>query len=195
MDPPTRPFVASDLDGAIAPLLGEVDQMPPALSAIRVDGERLWQKFRRGETVDVPTRRVRIDSIEVLDFTWPEAQLRVRCGSGTYIRSIARDLGESLGTGAYLTSLRRDVIGTLNVVAAPSPEAATLDDLISLEHIFAEAPRFEIDPADLPIFLHGRTVPHVGADLNEALAFCNGQLIARARRSPDGVRMKRQIVE
>lgn len=90
---------------------GLIQQRPPAYSALKVGGQRASDRIRGGEAVELPPRPVRIDSIELLEYTWPHVRIRVDCGRGTYIRSIARDLGESLAVGGYLTQLERTRVG------------------------------------------------------------------------------------
>ena len=110
---------------ALPAFIGEIQQVPPAASAVHIDGERAYRRFRRGETVTVPARQVTIHGITLMHFddTTQTAQLDVACGTGTYIRSIARDLGEVLGTGAYLTALRRTEVGAFRVDDAAAPDA------------------------------------------------------------------------
>lgn len=109
---------------ALPALTGEIEQIPPAASAIHIDGERAYRRFRRGETVTVPARRVTVHTFTLMHFDsdTQEATVTVRCGSGTYIRSLARDLGESVGTGAYLTQLRRSEVGSFSVADAAAPD-------------------------------------------------------------------------
>ncbi len=111
------------LDGLPA-LTGEIEQIPPAASAIHIDGERAYRRFRRGETVTVPARRVTVHAFTLMHFDpdTQEAAVVVRCGSGTYIRSLARDLGEFVGSGAYLTQLRRTEVGAFSVADAADPD-------------------------------------------------------------------------
>lgn len=86
---------------------GEIEQVPPMVSAIKVRGQRLYKLARRGETVERAPRRVRVSSWEWLGFELPDARFRVRCSGGTYVRTLAHDLGASLGTGGTLAALRR----------------------------------------------------------------------------------------
>ncbi len=95
--------------------VGEIDQTPPQFSAIRVKGKRAYDLARRGEKMELASRKVRIDSIEILDWNWPLVRLRVKCGKGTYIRSLAHDLGQKIGCGAYVKELRRTAIGDFRV--------------------------------------------------------------------------------
>ena len=112
--PPTEQQV---LD-ALVRFTGDLMQTPPAFSALHVDGQRAYKLARRGEAVDLEPRAVRIDSIELLDYQWPEASLRVTCGKGTYIRSLARDLGKELDTGGHLAALRRTAVGEYDLSIA-----------------------------------------------------------------------------
>jgi len=87
--------------------IGEIDQVPPVFSAIRVDGKRAFEFARKGKELELDARKIVIREIEILRFELPELVLKITCGKGTYIRSLARDLGESLECGAYLTGLVR----------------------------------------------------------------------------------------
>jgi len=107
---------------------GTIVQSPPIYSAIRVEGERLYKKARRGEKIKTPPRQVTIHSCEILDFDPPDLRLKIVCGKGTYIRSIGHDLGLYLNSRAHLTSLRRTAIGTFSVANAFSPD--TFDKFI-----------------------------------------------------------------
>ncbi|WP_428386156.1 tRNA pseudouridine(55) synthase TruB [Mucisphaera sp.] len=109
--PPTR----DDIDQACQKFLGDIQQTPPAYSAIHVDGRRAYDLARRGKAVELKSRTVRIDAIEITDYHWPLLTLQIDCGKGTYIRSLARDLGQALNTGGHLASLRRTQIGPYRV--------------------------------------------------------------------------------
>ncbi len=97
---------------------GEIEQRVPAYSAVRVQGKRLHESARRGETVTPPMRRVTIEELEVLDVHAQQVRLRVRCSKGTYIRSLANDIGEAYGCGAFLVNLRRTAIDKLRLTDA-----------------------------------------------------------------------------
>lgn len=105
--PPTQQQV---LD-ALSQLTGEIQQIPPAYSAIHVNGQRAYKLARKGETVEIEPRQVTVHAIELLSYQWPMADLSITCGKGTYIRSIARDLGKMLGTGGHCATLRRTAVG------------------------------------------------------------------------------------
>jgi tRNA pseudouridine55 synthase len=113
---------------ALAAMVGTVEQVPSAVSAIKVDGRRAYDLVRSGVPVELAARPVRIDSLEVTgvrrEGAGIEVDLTVRCSSGTYVRAIARDLGATLGVGGHLTSLRRTAVGPFDVA-----QAHTLDEL------------------------------------------------------------------
>lgn len=102
--------------------IGVIDQVPPIFSAIKVNGKRAFDFARGGKELELKARKIVIKEIEVLKFDMPELILKVTCGKGTYIRSLARDLGESLDCGAYLTGLRRTRIGSAQIENAWSIE-------------------------------------------------------------------------
>ncbi len=95
--------------------IGDLDQFPPAHSAVKVDGERLYMKARRGESVELKTRKVSISQFEITRMELPEIDFRVVCSKGTYIRSLVYDFGKSLNNGAYLSALRRTKSGNYDV--------------------------------------------------------------------------------
>jgi tRNA pseudouridine55 synthase len=111
---------------AAARLTGEIEQVPPAVSAISVGGVRSYARARRGETVELAARRVTVHAFEVLAFRDGEADVRVRCSAGTYVRALARDLGAALGVGGHLTALRRSASGPYTL-PAPTLEEVERD--------------------------------------------------------------------
>ena len=130
----------------LAAMVGEIDQVPTAVSAIKVDGKRAYQRVRDGEEVELAARRVRIDSIEVTRVELPEVDISVRCSSGTYIRAIARDLGRELGVGGHLTALRRTAVGAFDLPTAHTLEAL-VDEFTMLP--IADAARASFASVDL----------------------------------------------
>lgn len=110
------------LRAALAKFIGEIEQTPPAFSAIKIGGRRAYKMARQGQAVVIAARTVRIDAIELLAYDWPLAHLRVTCGKGTYIRSLARDLGALLGVGGHLAGLRRTAVGEYDLAKAVPPE-------------------------------------------------------------------------
>ncbi len=158
---PMPALTAADLDGARPRFLGTIAQVPPMVSAIKVEGRRLHERARLGEVVERAPRKVRIDRIEIEAFTpgeFPRAQLVVECGSGTYIRSLAADLGEAVGGCAHLSWLRR-----LRVGPFPVEEARTLEEI-------AESP----EKALLPLVEAVRHLPRVDVDGETARGVAHG---------------------
>lgn len=100
--------------------IGEIDQVPPAFSAVNVDGVRAYQKARNNEKVDIPPRKISISIFEITKIELPLIHFKVNCSKGTYIRSLARDYGKELGSGAYLDSLCRTRIGNFDLSDAIS---------------------------------------------------------------------------
>ncbi len=139
---------------ALARFRGEIEQLPPMHSALKRGGVPLYKLARRGETVERGRRRVEIFELESTGFHPPLLELRVRCSKGTYIRTLAEDIGAALGTGAHLAALRRTASGRFLI-----EEAATLDDiaglnetqrqgrLLPMDRLLADLPRVELDAA------------------------------------------------
>jgi len=120
--PPTREQIAHTLQSQF---IGEVSQRPPNFSAVHINGQRAYKLARQGKTVEISSRIVRIDSIQILAYEWPILALRITCGKGTYIRSLARDLGVALGTGGHLSALRRTAIGPYTIEMAITQDRLT----------------------------------------------------------------------
>jgi len=117
------PADGSAIDAALAPLRGAILQVPPAYAAVKVGGRTAYSRARSGETVDLAAREVQIHRLEMTEWNPPDARLLIVCGSGTYVRSIARDLGRALGSAAHLAALRRLAIGALDIADAIGIEA------------------------------------------------------------------------
>ncbi|WP_370329490.1 tRNA pseudouridine(55) synthase TruB [Mycolicibacterium hippocampi] len=178
----------AQIAAAVAALRGDIDQIPSAVSAIKVDGKRAYQLVRDGHTVELKPRRVRIGRFDVLGVrrsTDPSAvvdvDVEVDCSSGTYIRALARDVGATLGVGGHLTALRRTRVGAFGL-----DQARTLEQL-------AEAPQlsYGIDEACLQAFArrdltdaeaedarHGRPLPPAGLEGVYAATAPDGSVIA-----------------
>jgi tRNA pseudouridine55 synthase len=104
-----------EMENVFQGFLGEISQTPPAYSAIKVGGRRAYKLAREGKEVKLEARKITIHSISILDYSYPSLAIKVKCSSGTYIRTLAEDIGSSLGCGAYLTALRRISIGDFNI--------------------------------------------------------------------------------
>jgi tRNA pseudouridine55 synthase len=133
-----------EVQDALATFVGETQQVPPAYSSIKVKGRRSYELARSGTQTPLPSRRVTIETIELLKFEGPRAQVRVRCSKGTYIRSLANDLGYVLGCGAYLEGLVRTAYGPWLLA-----DACTLEDIRSA--VQTEALLSLLYPLDYPL--------------------------------------------
>jgi tRNA pseudouridine55 synthase len=123
-----------ELQQALERFVGEIEQVPPAHSAVHVDGRRAYELARQGRAPELPPRRVTIHAIELLEYAWPTLTLDVRCGTGTYIRALARDLGEALGVGGYCSALRRTAVGPFTSESAvPLKEVNLARDVIPVD--------------------------------------------------------------
>lgn len=112
----------NDFESVLKNFIGEISQMPPQFSAKRINGRRAYDLARQGEHVALKPVKVFIENIEIIEWNWPLVRLRVRCGKGTYIRSLAHDLGQTLGCGGYVKELRRTRIGEFRVEEAKKIE-------------------------------------------------------------------------
>jgi tRNA pseudouridine55 synthase len=117
------PSAGADVDTALVPLRGAIQQVPPAYAAVKVGGRTAYSRARSGEIVELAAREVQVHRLEMTDWNPPDARLLIVCGSGTYVRSIARDLGRALGSAAHLAALRRLAIGAIDVADAVGIEA------------------------------------------------------------------------
>ena len=109
----------TQVEVVLTQFLGEIEQRPPAFSAIKVNGQRAYKLARAGREVDIPTRKVHIYSIDIIDYAAPFLRIRAHVGSGTYIRTLAEDIGKALGCDAYTTELRRTKIANYDIAKVP----------------------------------------------------------------------------
>lgn len=135
---PTDHITADAIERALDRFRGPIMQVPPVFSAVKVDGHRAYNMARKGKAPELSAKPIVISELELLDWnpSTAEARLRIVCGKGTYIRSLARDLGEALGAGGHLTSLRRTRVGTVSI-----HDCADVDALIeNLKEVEIEFP-------------------------------------------------------
>jgi tRNA pseudouridine55 synthase len=176
---------AGEIEAAFQAQVGTILQLPPAYSAKRIGGERAYDLARRGEVVELEPVRVTIERIEILELALPEVTFEVECSSGTYVRSIARDVGAILGVGAHLTALRRTRVGCHDVAGAVS--ASRLDDPDAVREAWltpaaalTHLPRVEVGGEELAALTYGRAIP-AGERAPEGAPVaitCQGQLVA-----------------
>jgi tRNA pseudouridine55 synthase len=161
---------------ALGSFLGTTLQIPPAYSAAKVTGQRAYALARQGAEVALQPRPVQVYAIEVLHYTYPDLDVEVRCGKGTYIRSLARDLGEKLGCGAYVQALRRTQVGPFRAVDGLALDAggeAARARLLPAAQAVAELPRLTLPNRDLQRLRGGQEVPL--PELNPAGADFSGE--------------------
>ena len=118
-----------DLQTFAGTMIGEIRQTPPAYSAVWVDGKRAYDRVRGGEDVQMPTRTVFVHSLNIVNYQFPELELEIECGSGTYIRTIGMDLAEGVGSRAVMSYLQRVSVGAFNICDAVTTEQLRQDDL------------------------------------------------------------------
>lgn len=174
------------LHQAVEALTGTIQQVPSSVSAIKIDGKRAYQRVRDGETVDIPAREVTIHRFEIEDIQRAvdgktiDVQVEVECSAGTYIRALARDLGEDLKTGGYLTALRRTEVGPYHV-----DDAVTLDQLTE-EFVFKDLstataklfPTRTVTLSESKELVHGRRIAASDTPKLQAAQLATGQVIA-----------------
>ena len=172
--------------GSLAGFLGSQAQRPPQYSAKHVGGERSYARARRGEVVALSDVTVMVSRMELVEFRTPFVTFRAEVSAGTYLRAIARDLGERLGTGAHLTGLRREAIGSLRVEDAVPLEHLSPDAIVPARNVLGDLPTVELDPAERIAVVHGRAVEDSGAagkrGSGEVVGLLgNGELVAVAK--------------
>lgn len=183
-----------DIERALTSFIGVIEQLPPQFSALKISGQPAYKLARKGLVVELKPRPVTIHSIELLGYEYPYVRLRIRCGSGTYIRSIARDLGQRLGTGGLMKTLRRVAIGAFHVddamkVDEISPEAL-LRYRLPLRHGVRSLPQITIDFEQSQRFFWGQAFHVSGGMAGENIAVFDeeGNLLGMATSS-DGQTM------
>ena len=156
---------AAAVHAACAGFLGEIEQVPPMYSALKHQGKALYEYARQGIEIERASRQVTIHSLEVTRVADLEVDIVVRCSKGTYVRTLAEDIGEVLGCGAHLTALRRTSIGSLQLADALTleqigviDEAARRPLLAPPDALLAHLPSVQLDAETRRLFLHGQAV-------------------------------------
>jgi tRNA pseudouridine55 synthase len=155
--PPERTAVQE----ALRCLVGDIEQVPPAYSAAKVSGRRAHDLARSGRDVSLKARCVHVHSIDLLPYEYPRLEIEVRCGKGTYIRSLARDLGERLGCGGYVETLRRISVGPFraeDAIALDTDAAVALARLLPVSAALSELPSVTLGPEAIARLRQGRAV-------------------------------------
>lgn len=179
----------NEIETALEKFRGEIEQLPPVYSAIKVNGKKLYEYAREGKEVKIEPRRVNISKLEVVDFEYPHLSLRIECSKGTYIRSIANDLGEELGTYGHLIKLVRVKAGDFEI-----NEAIKLDDLDTLEAVQKSLiyplenlhfPKYELNEKEKAIISNGGSIK---ADVENSLVCLTFQgVLCAVARATEGV--------
>ncbi len=174
---------------AVASQVGTIAQKPPEYSALKVNGRRAYDLARSGQAVDLAARPITVYRIDVLSYEWPRLTLEVHCGSGTYIRSIARDLGEALGCGGLVEVLRRTEIGAFRLAEAVDPMDLSAESIAEALRPSAEAvaalPMVSVSAAQVADLARGRSIVVTGLPADEvALLGPEGRLVAIGQADP-----------
>jgi len=173
------------VEAALARFRGAYVQRPPAYSAVKVEGERAYRRARRGEPVALAARPVEVSALELVRFAPPDVAFRATVSGGTYLRGLARDVGEELGCGAHLATLVRTRVGPFRLEDGVMPERLTAGDLRDPATLVAELPRRDVDEAGRAAVVHGRPVPAGKGEEGRVALFADGHLVAVAEREGD----------
>jgi tRNA pseudouridine55 synthase len=177
---PTR----DQLDAALSRFVGEIEQRPPAYSAVKIGGKRAYRLAREGRPVAPPPRKVRVYELAILSYDYPTLELEILCGSGTYVRSLGRDLAAAVGTSAVMHQLCRTAVGVFKLDSAvrlDGLEAADLErSLLPAAAAVAHLPRLALSDTEIESVRHGRFLTRQdNPPSGELAAFdAKGQLIA-----------------
>jgi tRNA pseudouridine55 synthase len=166
---------------------GAYEQRPPAYSAVKIAGERAYRRARRGEAVAPEPRSVEIRELDIVEAAVPDLRFRATVSAGTYLRSLARDIGAALGCGAHLTALQRTAVGPLRLADAVAPEAVTWEALQDAAVLVAHMPRRQVDKKEREGIVHGRPLRSDPiADSRYPIAvFAGDELVAIAEQVGD----------
>jgi tRNA pseudouridine55 synthase len=189
----SAPIIArTELEAVLPSFVGAIEQTPPQFSALKVDGVRAYKLARKGVEANLKSRRVHIHSLELSGFDYPDFELTIRCGGGTYIRTLGRDIARTLGSDAVMTELRRTAVGTFSLKHAVSPQDMTADSIY--KHLRApqdaipQIPSVTIDDQVRKQFLNAIPwQPNQDLGSNQLLAIDRtDRLMAVLQLQPDG---------
>jgi tRNA pseudouridine55 synthase len=176
----------AELGEALASLRGVQQQRPPAFSARHVDGRRSYELARQGVLLDLPATEIEVHGLELVGRSGHLVTLRARVSRGTYLRALARDLGQLLGTGAHLTELRRERIGDLDVAhATPLAELSSSTPVRPAAEILTHLPAAELSASDAVAVRHGRAVQWTGEAAPAVALHAEGRLLGVGKASAD----------
>ena len=180
----------ADVAAAMQALVGESLQRPPAYSAVKVGGRKLYEAAREGEELEAEPRPIRVDAFDLASFDAPDARFRVTCSGGTYVRVLAADVGAALSCGAHLTALRRTAIGPYPVDDAVLPDRVS--EPLPIEAAVDHLPRLDLDAEEAVAASHGRPLGPSGLTGPYAVFGPDGRLIGVYE--DDGPRARPQVI-
>lgn len=194
---PWTSITPAQLAEVIGSFRGGYEQRPPTYSAVKIAGERAYRRARRGEVVEPEPRQVEIRELEIVEAAVPDLQFRATVSAGTYLRSLARDIGTKLGCGAHLTALRRITVGPLRLDDAVPPEAVTKTALQDAAVLVAHLPRRQVDKKERDAVVHGRPLrAEPGAGSGEQVAlFSDNELLAIAEQAGEVLKPRVVVVD
>lgn len=184
------------LRAALTAMVGTSEQMVPALSAVKVGGERLYAVARRGGEVERPTRTVVVDRADLVSYDPMTgiADVDIECGAGTYVRQLAVDLGEALGCGAYCASLRRTRVGDLSVDRAVAPDQLAPGDGVDPVEVLGHLPLVRLDDHAAADVVHGRPVPGAPDGAEGPVALVAGDSLLAVAQADRGMLRPRVVL-
>ncbi len=193
-EPPTREAI----EEALEQFRGEIEQLPPTYSAVKVDGKRMHREARKGNPVVAKPRNVSVHELTLSKYEWPEVHLHMRCGAGTYARAIARDLGNVLGTGGYMSNLVRTRVGSLELKDAILPDEVELEHVLGIESALKEFPRLNVPLEQRHLLSRGQSLrtPPGFPTAEPCFAWVGGEVVASITFTNNGTkyRTKRLLV-
>jgi tRNA pseudouridine55 synthase len=178
------------LEAAVAAFVGESMQRPPAYSAVKVGGTKLYEAARRGATIEAAPRPILVAAFDVAAFDGRDFDFRMTCSSGTYVRVLVADVGGMLVCGAHLTRLVRTAIGPFGVRDAVRPD--DVREPLPIERAVAHLPRIELDPDEARVASHGSVLAPAGMDGPYAVFGPDGRLIGVYR--DDGAKARPEVI-
>lgn len=188
---PTR----ADVDRVLPQFVGDIEQCPPAHSAIKIGGRRAYKLARKGADFEIAARTVTVQHISVERYEYPDLELDIKCGSGTYVRSLGRDIGAALGTAAVMSALERSAIGPFRSASAVALDHITLEivqkDVQPALSAVSELPSIALTDLQLIEIRHGRPIsfdprPNVTKDAEWSAVNAAGELVAILREKCPG---------
>lgn len=196
------PVSRAVVDQALLAFVGTISQVPPQFSAVHVEGKRAHQLARRGKEVDIAPRDVEVYRIDVLDYEWPRLTVEIECGSGTYVRSIGRDLGAALGCGGVMSALERTAIGSFSLTEALEFETLNRESIAAALRPIGDAvpkmPRVTVTDEDIVLMRMGQRVMASSRPSGEGSTVAcltpAGRLVALAECCDGGERLQPTLV-